>query len=151
MNPHPRIRKTAKWGGAVVCVVLVGVWVSSTMLFAFVATPRGFYAEIVAGRLQTMTSSDNHDVVPHTVWNAMRVPVTVRWWFSTGYLGPLRVLAIPLWPPAALALAPTLLAWRLDALARRRARLNYCPSCNYDRRGLPTASLCPECGSVPTP
>jgi hypothetical protein len=30
--------------------------------------------------------------------------------------------------------------------ARRRARLNHCPSCNYDRTGLPAASPCPECG-----
>ena len=29
MKPHPRIRKTIKWGGAVVTVLLVGVWVDS--------------------------------------------------------------------------------------------------------------------------
>ena len=32
MKPHPRIRKTIKWGGAAVTVLLVVVWVGSGWL-----------------------------------------------------------------------------------------------------------------------
>jgi rubrerythrin len=35
--------------------------------------------------------------------------------------------------------------WRLDV----RARTGNCPTCNYDRRGIPAASVCPECGAAP--
>ena len=34
MKPHPRIRKTIKWGGAVVTVLLVVVWIASGWWFA---------------------------------------------------------------------------------------------------------------------
>jgi hypothetical protein len=50
-----------------------------------------------------------------------------------------------------LALA-TVLAWRLDwldARAARRARLNLCPKCNYDRAGIAKDAVCPECGALP--
>jgi rubrerythrin len=53
-----------------------------------------------------------------------------------------------LWPLVLAALALTLYAWHLDTLARRRARLNFCPKCNYDRTGLPKDAVCPECGAV---
>jgi hypothetical protein len=29
VKPHPRIRKTVKWGGAVASVLLVAVWIGS--------------------------------------------------------------------------------------------------------------------------
>ena len=32
----------------------------------------------------------------------------------------------------------------------RRAGKTYA-TCNYDRRGIPTAGPCPECGAVPAP
>ena len=57
--------------------------------------------------------------------------------------------AIPLWLMAAGAAVPPVVLWRLDNLARRRARLNHCPACNYDRHGLSAASPCPECGGAP--
>jgi rubrerythrin len=43
----------------------------------------------------------------------------------------------------------TALAWRLDTFARRRARLNLCPKCNYDRAGIAGDAKCPECGALP--
>ncbi len=43
----------------------------------------------------------------------------------------------------------TAAAWRFDTLARRRASLNLCPKCNYDRTGLAVGAVCPECGRLP--
>lgn len=50
------------------------------------------------------------------------------------------------WPFfAVLAISGTL--WLTDLAARRHARsLNLCPRCRYDRTGLTSQSLCPECG-----
>jgi hypothetical protein len=57
---------------------------------------------------------------------------------------------IPLWIPTVVSAIVTALGWRLDTLARRRARLNLCPKCNYDRAGLAADAKCPECGSTAT-
>jgi hypothetical protein len=67
-------------------------------------------------------------------------------WYSTADT---QSLSIPLWMFALPWAILTAVFWRWDALARRRARLNLCPACNYDRRGLPAASVCPECGAAP--
>jgi hypothetical protein len=55
---------------------------------------------------------------------------------------------VPLWMPALFALSISLAALGLDLLARRRARLNLCPRCNYDRAGIAGDAKCPECGGV---
>ena len=54
-----------------------------------------------------------------------------------------------LWPIALCALGVTAFARYLDTLARRRARIGFCPKCNYDRTGLAAGAVCPECGSAP--
>ena len=38
MKPHPRVRKTIKWGGAVVTVVLLVVWIGTGWVFLSLAT-----------------------------------------------------------------------------------------------------------------
>jgi hypothetical protein len=45
----------------------------------------------------------------------------------------------------------TAAAWSLDLLARRHTRRGHCPTCHYDRRGLPPTAPCPECGTPPPP
>lgn len=39
----------------------------------------------------------------------------------------------------------TLLVLTLDAVARE-AKAGHCAGCGYDLRGLPSGSVCPECG-----
>jgi hypothetical protein len=71
------------------------------------------------------------------------------WWLEKNPGSPLWWFMVPIWVFVVFALVPTFAAWRLDALARRRARVSLCPACNYNRRGIPAASVCPECGAVP--
>jgi len=68
----------------------------------------------------------------------------IEWFLKPPY----GYLAIPLWIPAAVTLAATAGAWRLDALARRNERRDSCKMCGYDLAGLPPGSACPECNKV---
>jgi len=101
-----------------------------------------------------------------------RISKTVKWlgpvvtallvlvWFANGWeFGPnrswvTRLLRDPLWCLAAGMAALTIVAWRRDALARRRewARiLNRCAKCNYNRIGLAPRAVCPYCGTPEQP
>ena len=39
MKPHPRIRKTVKWGGAAVTVLLGVVWIASLWICIYFSAP----------------------------------------------------------------------------------------------------------------
>ncbi len=160
MKPHPRIRKTIKWGGAAVTVLLVVVWIGSE-LWTGVWLCGGPYAiDIRHSRLRIERSQRL------IVWNDMDLslaevvrlikPVPVRgisgsrWLVSwSGGVADWR-LDIPLWVLTAVTLLGTAAAWHLDTLARRRARAGFCPKCNYDRVGLAAGAVCPECGRLLT-
>jgi len=73
----------------------------------------------------------------------------MRWLFGWGRYPAGGYLDVPLWFPLILAILPTAFAWRLDTLARRRARVGLCAHCHYDRRGLVAGVVCPECGGGP--
>ena len=49
MKPHPRIRKTVKWGGAAVSVVLMVAWVGSKWYEAGYMTSGGNSVLLAAG------------------------------------------------------------------------------------------------------
>ena len=148
MKPHPRIRKTVKWGGAVVSVVLLVVWVGSGWCGVCLTSDRRFFANIVQGQARL-----------HHTNGTYFDPPRVGWWsvdhFSLQlgfHCSDLRAWAwqafIPLWPFVVVSCAITALGWRLDTLARRRARVGLCPKCNYNRAGLAPGAVCPECGSA---
>jgi hypothetical protein len=60
-----------------------------------------------------------------------------------GYL----FIGIPLWCPALLVMLPTIVAWRTDMKAQGRSRAGACIKCGYDRAGISTQTVCPECGA----
>jgi hypothetical protein len=70
-----------------------------------------------------------------TLYTPSSNPVVVRWF------------AVPLWPFAVLPLLPIVIGLRLNAVTRRRRRQGLCIRCRYDRRGIDSAKVCPECGS----
>jgi hypothetical protein len=68
----------------------------------------------------------------------------IAWGSMNG--GTQTVFEVAFWPlPLLLTLAgvPVLVS---GVRARRRAKVGACPACGYDRRGIPAAAVCPECG-----
>ena len=151
MRPHPRIRKAIKWGGAGAVLLLLVIWVGSGWGYVFAShssapSPGGAFFAIEHGQL---VCSASHERVFHSaspwIFNIGKHPFGQKgyeWSFALSRNG----WFIPLWCPFLLLLVPTTIVWRLDLLASRRARAGRCPTCNYDRAGLPPGSPCPECG-----
>jgi hypothetical protein len=147
MKPHPIIRKTIKWGGAAVTVVLVVVWIGSG--WGRFGTPPGarYRVDIWHGRLSFAHSDGNGMVVTYT-WRTQ----IGRWlviWSPDAQLGSSRwLVCVPLWPLFLCSSSLSAVLGLQDARARLRARekLNLCPKCGYDRAGIAADAKCPECG-----
>ena len=150
MKPHPRIRKTIKWGGAVKTVLLVVVWIGSGWCGEVNLDTSALRLSIYHGRL--FIRSPNLIGFPRdwppNVFIRGEAPGTFHMDWSMSNQG--GEIAIPLWVPASLILAASVMSWRLDTIAHRRARVGLCPKCQYDRTGLAPGALCPECGA-PSP
>lgn len=153
MKPHPRIRKTIKWGGAAVTVLLVVVWIGSGWFrFRLVYGPPCRVA-ITNGQVRFMVRSDHYHNDPFAESSPRLVATELNLHFPCLWYGRLssldeNIVGLPLWPLPLGTLIATATAWHLDTLARRRARggVNLCPKCNYDRGGLASGAGCPECG-----
>ena len=76
--------------------------------------------------------------------DSIQMNVHLEW-----FRGPVRqpAVSVPLWIPVVALAIITAGAWRLDTLARRRAREGQCLKCHYDRAGLAPDAFCPECGA----
>jgi hypothetical protein len=157
MKTHPRIRKTIKWGGAAVTVLLVVVWIGSGWIhYVFVNEPLVFHAvhggvgvQRWSERTIAFMRAAQYRTVPDTLVEDFELGL---WPELAGPDSPFAWQAfLPIWPLILLVSALTCAAWRLDILSRRRAMLNLCPKCRYDRTGLPPQAPCPECGAAPSP
>jgi hypothetical protein len=145
-----------KWGGMIASIILGSAWIASSRWYFGVDYERGS-ATVERGSLMVVYDTDPPiPLVGNGVWLNGRIGwvagnarASVTWWFhSTAFAGT-RVYRLPLWALLAPVCIVADTAWRLDRRARRRARIGYCPACNYDRRGIPAASVCPECGAAP--
>jgi hypothetical protein len=165
MKPHPKIRKTIKWGGAAVTVLLVVVWVASGW-FRLVAFS-GWNDTLGVSRGRVSISIPRDRTVPGFVRTKVYIRQALsfargRWdWnfqhqqslVGTSLNGiALRVTTesvyVPIWALLIPVAGLTLLA---HILGSHRARSNLCPKCGYDRTGLSVGAVCPECGSGGTP
>jgi hypothetical protein len=83
--------------------------------------------------------------------DALAYSFHVRWRPEHMSFGRAEFWLAPLWPLALSGAIAAAAAWRADCAANRRARLNLCFKCGYDRTGLPRGSgaKCPECGAAP--
>ena len=145
-----------------VCALLVALWVASGWYHIRVAARYAWQANIVGGRGELWRGPG---AVPGlfgpeamrrgNTFSILHAPFAVDWGFERRlpvHAGsPPRsgtVWIVPLWAPFLLAAGATVLAWRLDTLARRRARAGFCPKCGYNRTGLAPGAVCPECGAA---
>jgi hypothetical protein len=157
MKPHPRIRTAIKWSGAVVTVLLVGVWIGSGwfVLGNRAATFRwnGIHHGLLVWSWQSSRGWQGPGITlytyPQVGWEIETTAYSLRWTPQYDGYNLDRWVLLPLWILVVPAAAITGTAWRLDTLARRRAKRNFCPKCEYDRTGLTTGVICPECGSSP--
>jgi hypothetical protein len=146
MKPHPRIRKTIKWGGAAVSVLLVVVWI-------------GTQHRAIGWQIRSMGSvwlGGGRFTIDTGFWASIPEtsgPIAFAWGGPPGWRfesvrdGPCWALCAPLWMLTAVSLSIAAISLRLDTLARRRERMGKCPKCNYDRAGIAGDAKCPECGS----
>jgi hypothetical protein len=140
-----RMRRVLLWGGAAVTVLLAVVWIGSAWWTFWWDMPHGGVFIIEAGRcvMRTPTGVGTRIMRP-VLW---RNSASMEWWFRWALTGNSRCASIPFWAPLTLSAAITAFAWRKEAIARRRARQHACPSCGYDRRGLSSDTVCPECSA----
>ncbi len=151
-----RVRKTVKWGGAGLSVVLLVVWIASARWKVEWTSEGTIRVAIAYGSCIVADYDRQREVfaqmkamgLAHT-WEVVAVDGPFHWWFHALTAPGVRVVHLPLWLPCLLSLLATAAAWRADAKYLRRVREGGCPACGYDRAGLAAGSLCPECGKQP--
>ena len=134
-----------KWGGLGVSALLLGVWIGSVWWNAaywsggweFGWNPGRFFVQHTTLNM----SPDGH------IWRTDQWDSWEWWFYSPGNLQFPRTY-VPIWLPVTISALITVFAWRLDTLARRRAKLGACPKCSYSRTGLALSAVCPECGAT---
>ena len=152
-RPIPRLRtalrKTAKWGGAAVTVILVVVWVGSAWWAFHMPFPFGMGVGVADGRAEIVRILNRPALHPYVPRGLSKHDARVMWWFDGSVTSAWWYVWIPLWALALPTLALSTVGWRRDAMLSRRVRVGLCPECGYDRAGLAADAVCPECGAAP--
>jgi hypothetical protein len=133
-------------------VLLAAVWIGSRWSYVGYASQGGAcWVSVSAGTVVIEHVTTGVWPNPPTRWNVLLQQPHLAWWFGrkSGPWG--WSVGVPLWVPTVPLLLATGAAWRLDALARRRARAGCCAKCGYDLRGLRDGAVCPECGGPAPP
>ena len=141
-----------KWGGAAATLLLLVVWLGSGWwMINWCVSTRVEYG-LAAGEFWVGWWAGDPGRFTPGAFHIGRYDgggYHLQWWDWGRSVPPVHVYAIPLWVPLLPCAVVTAVAWRLDTRARRRARVGLCPHCGYDRAGLTTDAVCPECGKGP--
>src|SRR5262245_5355066 len=145
MRPRPRLRKTAKWAGVVVCAGLTAAAILSKWWMASVPCDRDRRSRIAVGG-GTVAYHAFRDALMHWSKGTVVVAEVIDWPYEWSWRlvadSNSLVVRIPLWIPFLLCGIPTALLWRRDHVLTKRAR-GRCPKCDYDRSGLTHDAPCP--------
>ena len=158
LRRFPRIRKVVMWGGAAVTVLLVATSVGSRWwtFEAWTGTPGGTIINSL-GIDRIGLWIGEHDI--RVGWVYVPDPeYSLDWGCRVRRLEPPRLDSpamyhviggwterLPLWVPISIIAAITAGAW-IGSLVRRRDQPGHCVKCGYDRAGIASSSVCPECG-----
>ena len=151
-----------KWGGTSLTLLFLVAWIGSCVWWFGWFSPGDGSVFVGQGRLTVLYfdhvigdlfPAENMQGLPPRRASAtmfgradyIQMNVHLEW-----FRGPVRqpALCIPLWIPFVAFAIITAGVWRLDTLARRRARVGKCLTCGYDRTGLASDVVCPECGTL---
>ncbi|MFN0136357.1 MAG: hypothetical protein ACKVS9_09615 [Phycisphaerae bacterium] len=157
MSPHPRIRTTLKWTGAIAAALMLTMWAASERWCVNRETTNWTFSLNRGSVIVIRYGGPSFRARPG--WYMLRYdaspPIRV-WWFNAWDTSggtmvlPFNRVLVPLWMPTCVALLVAIAAWRLEARACRRAGAGRCPNCDYDRTGLAAGWVCPECGAAST-
>ena len=151
MRSYPKLRKTIKWGGAAITLLLVVIWAAS--LRWQLGWASGGNPIVITGLLSVIFAYNRIDMPPEANlqiqpgWSFVRIAGPPQWRVEHERSPRLTSLSIVILLPAAFTFAASLVVCRLDVIARRRAQPNLCHKCGYNLSGLPSVAACPECGN----
>ncbi|MGH7242294.1 MAG: hypothetical protein ACREJD_02615 [Phycisphaerales bacterium] len=146
--PHPKIRKTTKWGGAALTVLLVVAWIGSMWVSANWWIRHEWSVQFRAGCLVGAVFEGGGGPPNALSFEIQDPREPLRWWFLFEHFEGNYGVAIPLWILIMPILFVSGIAWRFDALARRLARFCQCAKCGYDLSSTGAGKPCPECGKA---
>src|SRR5262249_8326829 len=140
MRVHSRVRRTAKWAGLVVCILIVLADMISLVFVAY------YQRGTVQFRFGFQAISLGVSPPPGFYWEVNNLP-----WSKSAFYLPLveylndseRYLSIPLWLLFVLAAIPT--AW-MSWHDRRSAQTVAC-RCGFDPAGE-SGGVCPDCAPI---
>ncbi len=149
-NLKRRVRKTVKWGGAGLTVLLLVVWIGSGWFYVTCGLQsRDELGLAYGGNSYSPAMGITHVVDNGWRYGPLRSP-EIFWEINWSAVWPDPYFSVPLWPAVLLSLLATAAAWRADLKYLRRVREGACAGCGYDRAGLAAGAVCPECGAAPT-
>jgi hypothetical protein len=149
MAARSRLRKLWKWFCFVgSCVCLCGL-IGSRWVGVWLGTGSRAYAGVRYGALEVgLHPLASRSVAVGFSLEHYRDPYAWRTGFGGEWHDATHFSAlIPLWPPFVCFGALAAVLWVRDKRAARAELVGHCSSCGYDRRGLESATACPECGS----
>src|SRR4051812_26435228 len=101
MRPHPRIRKTAKWGGVMMTLLLLTAWIGSGVSGAVWISRSGRFCRLINGRIDVgVFQGPPSAVQPGLELSDLHRPDFV-WWFARMRIPSGWYVGAPLWIPAA--------------------------------------------------
>ena len=143
------IRKSAKWGGATVAILLAALWVGSAW-WGGEYRPTQYSVHLAMGQVSVAWYAFPGQGQGR-IWGPATgrpVPVGVRWWFAHGDVP--RAMAywsMPIWMPTLIVAGLAAWAWQRDFVATNCDGTARCTKCGYSLAGLPPRTACPECGN----